>query len=150
MTCLTRLTRGQFITSDPATAGGGYIFVADQLFRLGEEKGWDYLKKLNENVHHYTPKAGDSINLTATGEFIVGMSWAHDIVKSAKKGYPIKVIVPEQTAVEIGAVGIVKGGANKENAQKFVDWLLTKETGELNTKMSNRYSVAPTWLRRKA
>ncbi|QJD86408.1 ABC transporter substrate-binding protein [Cohnella herbarum] len=130
-----------FITSNPATAGGGYIFVADQLFRLGEDKGWDYLKKLNENVHHYTKAAGDGINLTATGEFVIGMSWAHDIVKSAKQGYPIKVIIPKQTAFEIGGVGIVKGGGNTENAKKFVDWLLTKPVGEMNTQMSNRYSV---------
>ncbi|NOU91743.1 extracellular solute-binding protein [Paenibacillus sp. LMG 31456] len=133
--------KGLFITSNPATAGGGYIFVADQLFRLGEEKGWDYLKKLNDNVHHYTPAAGDGINLTATGEFVAGMSWSHDIVKSAKQGYPIKVIVPEQTAFEIGGAGIVKGGANTENAKKFIDWLLTKPVGEMNTKLSNRYSV---------
>jgi iron(III) transport system substrate-binding protein len=133
--------KGLFLTSNPATAGGGYIFVADQLFRLGEEKGWDYLKKLSANVHHYTPAAGDGITLTATGEFVAAMSWAHDIVKSAQKGYPIKVIVPEQTAFEIGGVGVVKGGANTENAKKFVDWLLTKPVGEMNTKMSNRYSV---------
>ncbi|MEC0229460.1 ABC transporter substrate-binding protein [Paenibacillus alba] len=133
--------KGLFLTSNPATAGGGYIFIADQLFRLGEDKGWDYLKKLNANVHHYTPAAGDGITLTATGEFVAAMSWAHDIVKSAKKGYPIKVIVPEQTAFEIGGVGVVKGGANTENAKKFVDWLLTKPVGEMNTQMSNRYSV---------
>ncbi|WP_240415180.1 ABC transporter substrate-binding protein [Paenibacillus periandrae] len=133
--------KGLFITSNPATAGGGYIFVAEQLFRLGEDKGWDYLKKLNDNVHHYTPAAGDGINLTATGEFVAGMSWAHDIVKSAKQGYPIQVIVPEQTAFEIGGVGVVKGGANTDNAKKFVDWLLTKPVGEMNTKLSNRYSV---------
>jgi len=130
-----------FITSNPATAGGGYIFVATQLFRLGEEKGWEYLKKLNENVHHYTPAAGDGINLTAAGEFVAAMSWAHDIVKSAKQGYPIKVIVPEQTAFEIGGVGIVKGGENTENAKKFVDWLLTNPIQEMNRDMSNRYSV---------
>lgn len=133
--------KGLFLTSNPATAGGGYIFVADQLFRLGEDKGWDYLKKLSANVHHYTPAAGDGITLTATGEFVAAMSWAHDIVKSAQKGYPIKVIVPEQTAFEIGGVGVVKGGANTENAKKFVDWLLTKPVGEMNTKLSNRYSV---------
>lgn len=130
-----------FVTSNPATAGGAYIFAADQLFRLGDDKGWDYLKKLNDNVHHYTQKAGDPINLVATGEFVAGMAWAHDIVKTAKQGYPIKVIVPDQTAAEIGGVGIIKGGPNTENAKKFVDWLLTKPIQEMNTNSSNRYSV---------
>lgn len=133
--------KGLFLSSNPATAGGGYIFAATQLFRLGEEKGWTYLEGLNANVHHYTQGAVDPINLIATGEFVAGMSWAHDIVKAAKQGYPIKVIVPEQTAFEIGGVGIVKDGPNTENAKKFVDWLLTKPVGEMNTQMSNRYSV---------
>ena len=46
--------KGLFLSSNPATAGGGYIFAATQLFRLGEEKGWEYLNDLNTNVHHYT------------------------------------------------------------------------------------------------
>jgi len=129
------------VLPNPATAGGGYIFVADQLFRLGDEGGWDYIKKAHGNVHHYIPSMGDVINLTATGEFIAGMSWAHDIVKSQSKGYPIKVIVPEETAFEIGGAAVVKGGANLDNAKKFMDWLLTKPVGEMNTKISNRYSV---------
>lgn len=133
--------KGLFLTSNPATAGGGYIFIADQLFRLGDEKGWEYLKKLNTNVHHYTPAAGDCINLVATGEFVIGMSWAHDIVKAAKTGYPIKVVIPEQTAFEIGGSAVIKGGPNTENAKKFIDWLLTKPVGEMNTNISNRYSV---------
>jgi iron(III) transport system substrate-binding protein len=133
--------KGQFLTSNPETAGGGYIFAATQLFRLGEDNGWKYLNDLNKNVHHYTAGAVDPINLVATGEFMAGVSWAHDIVKAAKTGYPIKVIVPKQTAFEIGGVGIVKNGPNTENAKKFVDWLLTKPVGEMNTKLSNRYSV---------
>lgn len=133
--------KGLFLSSNPATAGGGYIFAATQLFRLGEEKGWEYLQGLNNNVHHYTAGAVDPINLIATGEFVAGMSWAHDIVKSAKQGYPIEVIVPEETAFEIGGAGIIKGGENTENAKKFIDWLLTKEVGEMNTQLSNRYSV---------
>lgn len=133
--------KGLFLTSNPATAGGGYIFVANQLFRLGEEKGWEYLKKLNANVHHYTPGAVDCIGLTATGEFVAGMSWGHDILKTAKQGYPIIVVIPEETAFEIGGVSIIKGGPNTDNAKVFVDWLLTQPVGEMNTKLSNRYSV---------
>jgi len=51
------------------------------------------------------------------------------------------VIIPEYTACEIGAVSIIKGGPNTENAKKLVDWLLTKEAGELNTANSFRYSA---------
>ncbi|MDL2258698.1 ABC transporter substrate-binding protein [Eubacteriales bacterium OttesenSCG-928-K08] len=130
-----------FVTSNPVTAGGGYIFTACQLFRLGDDAAWDYFAALDKNVHHYYKGAGDCISPVATGEFIVGMSWVHDIYKQVKAGYPIDVVIPEQTAYEIGGVAIVKGGKNKENAEIFVDWLLTQEIGQMNTTNSNRYSV---------
>lgn len=130
-----------YVTSNPATAGAGYIFSATQLFRLGEDKGWEYLTSLNDNVHHYTAAASDVINLVATGEFVAGMAWAHDIVKTAKQGYPINVVVPENTAFEIGGSAVIKGGPNTENAKKFIDWILTQPIGEMNTAISNRYSV---------
>lgn len=130
-----------FVTSNPVTAGGAYIFTACQIFRLGEDKAWDYFKALDKNVHHYYKGAGDCISPVATGEFIVGMSWVHDIYKQVKAGYPIDVVIPDQTAYEIGGAAIVKGAKNQENAKVFIDWLLTEETGTMNTKNSNRYSV---------
>lgn len=134
--------KGHLVSSNPATAGGAYIFLCDQIFRLGEEKAWDYLRKLNQNVHHYTPNAPGPITSVATGEAILGMSWAHDIVSTRNQGYPIEVLVPKETAYEIGAVSIIKNNrGNLENAKKLVDWLLTKEAGELNSKVSYRYSV---------
>ena len=131
----------QFVTSNPATAGGGYIFVADQLFRLGTDKGWTYLQDLNKNVDHYTKGADDPISLVATGQFIAGMSWAHDVMKSKKQGYPITIVVPKDTAFEIGGAAAINGSANTENAKKFIDWILTKPAQTQNTAVSNRYSV---------
>lgn len=129
------------IMPNPATAGSGYIFTATQVFRLGEDKAWDYVKDLTANVHHYVASGGDVVNLTATGEFLAGMHWAHDIIKSGKKGYPIQAVIPEETAFEIGGAAIIKNGANTDNAKKFIDWLLTKEIQEMSTQMSSRYSV---------
>jgi iron(III) transport system substrate-binding protein len=137
--------KGYFVSSNPSTAGGAYIFLCNQIFRLGEDKAWDYFVKLNQNVHHYTPNAPGPITAVANGEFILGMSWSHDIANARRQGYPIEVIVPKYTAFEIGAVSIIKNdkSGNFDNAKKFVDWLLTKEAGELNTKNSLRYSARP-------
>lgn len=44
--------KGNYVHSNAATAGGAYIFLADQIFRLGEDKAWEYMEKLNGNVHH--------------------------------------------------------------------------------------------------
>lgn len=130
-----------FVWSNPATAGGAYIATACQIFRLGEEKAWDYLTQLDENVHHYYKGAGDVISPVATGEFIASIAWAHDSYKTQQEGYPMEIVIPEKTAYEIGGAAIIKGGENTENAKVFMDWLLTKEAQELSTATSYRYPV---------
>lgn len=130
-----------FVWANPTTAGGAYIATACQIFRLGEDAAWDYLKALDKNVHHYYKGAGDVISPVATGEFIASIAWGHDSFKTQQQGYPLKIIIPKQTAYEIGGAAIVKGGPNTENAKVFMDWLLTKEAQELSVSTSFRYSV---------
>jgi iron(III) transport system substrate-binding protein len=50
-------------------------------------------------------------------------------------------VVQQDTGFEIGGISIVKGGPHTEGAKAFVDWVLSKEAGELNVKRSNRLSV---------
>lgn len=130
-----------FVWSNPTTAGGAYIATACQIFRLGEDVAWEYLKKLDENIHHYYKGAGDVISPVAIGEFIASIAWGHDSFKTQQEGYPLKLIIPAQTAYEIGGAAIVKGGPNTENAKIFIDWLLTKEAQELSVATSYRYPV---------
>jgi iron(III) transport system substrate-binding protein len=130
-----------FVWANPTTAGGAYIATACQIFRLGEDAAWDYLKALDQNVHHYYKGAGDVISPVATGEFIASIAWGHDSFKTQQEGYPLKLIIPKQTAYEIGGAAIIKGGPNTENAKVFMDWLLTKEAQELSVATSYRYPV---------
>lgn len=130
-----------FVWSNPTTAGGAYIATACQIFRLGKADAWTYLKQLDQNVHHYYKGAGDVISPVATGEFIASIAWGHDSFKTQQEGYPLKLIIPKQTAYEIGGSAIVKGGPNTENAKTFMDWLLTREAQELSVAISYRYPV---------
>ena len=138
---LNPVYKDTFVWSNPTTSGGAYIAVACQLFRLGEEAGWDYLKELDKNVHHYYKGAGDVISPVAIGEFISSIAWGHDSFKVKQEGYPLEIIIPEQTAYEVGGVAIVKGAPNEENAKIFIDWLLTEDVQDFHTKISYRYSV---------
>lgn len=134
--------KGKLAMPNPPTTGGGYIFLADQIFRFGrdEAKAFDYMKKLDANVGQYTQRSPDAINVVAQGEFVAAVNWVHDILVQVKKGFPLKVIIPADTAYEIGGVSIVKGG-NPDAAKAFVDYILGAEAGKINSDSSNRISV---------
>jgi iron(III) transport system substrate-binding protein len=135
--------KGKLDFPDPVKTGGGYIFLADQVFRFNkdESKAMDYMKKLHANIAQYVGTGPGAIDLVGKGQFVLGPNWGHDILTAASQGQPVEFIAPPDTANEIGAVSIVKGGPNPTAARAFVDWVLTKEAGQLNVKLSNRLSV---------
>jgi iron(III) transport system substrate-binding protein len=137
--------KGKLILPDPIKTGGGYIFIATQLFRFNkdEAKMLDYMKKLHANIAQYPGTSPQSIQLVSQGQFVACPNWAHDILTEKGKNPGIDLSVPKDTGFEIGAISIVKGrpAANLPAAKAFVDWVLTKPAGELNVKLSNRVSV---------
>lgn len=134
--------RGHFIMPSPITTGGGYIFVAAQIFRLGEDRAWAFLRSLNANASQYTPTAPGTITLLARGEGIVGMMWAHEGIGARLAGQqPLETIVPPDTAFEVGAVSIIKGGPNPEGARAYVDFLASRTPQDINAKFGYRYPV---------
>ena len=109
-----------------STHFGAYIFLAVQIFRNGgEQQGFDWLKKYDQNVLQYTPTCPAPITLVARGEAVVGMTWQDDATEAMLGKQPIEVIFPPETGAEIGGASIIKGGPNPDGAKKFVDFLLS-------------------------
>jgi len=136
--------RGQLVLPSPVTTGGGFIFVATQIFRLGsEDRAFDWLKQLAANAT-FTPTAPGGITLVSRGEAIVGMNWGHDVRSMAvNQGFPVELVFPPDTATEIGAVSIIKGGPNPSGARQFVDFILTRTPQDINAKFGLRYPTRP-------
>jgi iron(III) transport system substrate-binding protein len=64
----------QIVLSNPQTSAIGYVLLAAQLFRLGEDKGWAYTRALDKNVRQHTPSAPLTVTLVEQGEAPVGPS----------------------------------------------------------------------------
>jgi iron(III) transport system substrate-binding protein len=135
--------KGKLVLGSPITTGGGYIFIATQIFRFNkdEAKAMDFMKKFHANVAQYPGTSPQAIQLVSQGQFVGAPNWSHDILTEKAKNPGIDLSVPKGTGYEIGAVSIIKGTKNPQAAKAFVDWTLTKEAGELNVKLSNRVSV---------
>jgi iron(III) transport system substrate-binding protein len=135
--------KGKLLLGSPITTGGGYIFIATQVFRFNkdEAKAMDYMKRFHANIATYPGTSPGAILSVANGEAVACPNWSHDILTQKAKTPGIELSVPEGTGYEIGGVSIIKGTKNPQAAKAFVDWVLTKEAGELNVKLSNRVSV---------
>jgi iron(III) transport system substrate-binding protein len=121
--------------ADPNSSGTSWTMLATIVQIMGEDNGFDYLKKLHKNVNQYTKSGAAPATAVSQGETLIGITFMHDMVTFAVQGAPIKVVAPcEGTGYEIGAMSIIKGAKNLEAARKWYDWALTPDAQALAAK----------------
>jgi iron(III) transport system substrate-binding protein len=136
--------------ADPNSSGTSYTMLATMVQLMGEDKGFDFLKKMHKNVNQYTKSGAAPAKATSLGETTVGITFLHDMVTFIVQGAPIKAVSPcEGTGYEIGSMTLIKGAKNAKEAKIWYDWALTKEAQELGATAkayqvpSNKNAKAP-------
>ena len=68
----TRLTKpvykGHVIMPNPNSSGTGFLDVSSWLQSFGEDKGWQFMDKLHNNISRYTHSGSKPCKLAASGE----------------------------------------------------------------------------------
>lgn len=116
-------TAGPMILDAASTVSGSSTFNEDGAFAK--------LKELNSGVVKYYSKTSEFVNMFAQGEIVAGPIMEM-YVGDLKKSVPDTTFVsPEDGAYAImNTVNIVKGSKNKELAEEFINWHLSKEVQE--------------------
>lgn len=123
--------KGEIVLTNPVASSTAYLFVQNQLQRLGEEKGWDYLLNLASLVGQFPDSGSAPAKLIGTGEYALGVSYIHALAKYKQEGFNVKMVAPAKTVGDVDCISIMKNTKNLKNAQKFVDFMLSKEAQEL-------------------
>ncbi|AWD20717.1 ABC transporter substrate-binding protein [Fuscovulum blasticum] len=124
--------KGKVQMANPNSSGTAYTTLATIVQLFGEEKGFDYMKRLHANINQYTKSGSAPIKAAGQGETLVGIVFLHDSVAQAVAGFPIATVAPcEGTGYEIGSMSIIKGARNIDEAKKFYDWALSVEAQDL-------------------
>ncbi|WP_407427154.1 ABC transporter substrate-binding protein [Treponema sp.] len=123
--------KGEIVMTNPAASSTGYLFVQNQLQRLGDEKGWDYLISLSKNIGQFPDSGSAPAKLLGTGEYAIGISYLHAIAKYNAQGFGLKPVAPPQSVGDVDCIAILKNAKNLSAAKKFVDFMLSSEAQEL-------------------
>ncbi len=127
--------KGEVIMPNPGSSGTGYLQVASILLwkgiKSGSNAGWDFLKKLNENIVEYTNSGSAPAKIASKGEIAVGASFGYRVAKQKASGYPVALVFPaEGSGYELEANALMKNAKHPAAAKKFLDWAISKSAME--------------------
>jgi len=125
--------KGQIQLPNPATSGTSYNLITALVRAQGEEKAFDYLKALHQNISQYTKSGAAPTKNVALGESIVAVGYQHDSVRLAEESKaPLVITYPsEGTGFEIAPISMLKNGKTPELGKKFFDWVFSPKASQI-------------------
>ena len=116
--------KGQIQLPSPQSSGTAYNMVASLVVLMGEDKAYDYMKKLAPNVQTYTSSGTAPSKAVQVGQCAIAIQFTPAFFEAIVNGFPVDVVFPKEGVwFEAPAVSILKGAKNLEAAQTLVDWL---------------------------
>ena len=123
--------KGKVAISSPYIGTAATHFAA--LYHdMGKAEFVHLLKRIKQSNTVYL--AGNSVvkDAVGAGKFSLGVVDSDDALAGIKEGLPIKMLYYNQNNrgdfAIFGTVAMLKGASHSENAKRFIDYLLTKET----------------------
>jgi len=112
-----------FAIANPALSGTAMMSVA----MIVNTFGWDYIQKLRANGAKMGAGSGQVVDDTASGDFKASLAPDYIAIDKIEKGATMGIVFPKEMLVVPSPIAIFKGTPNLKAAQKFVDFLLSKE-----------------------
>jgi iron(III) transport system substrate-binding protein len=117
--------KGEIEMAHPGSSGGAYTIVAGLIQLMGEDKAFDYMKRLHRNVTQYTRSSTAQAKNVARGEVGIGISFVFGFDEERFAGFPVAATAPcEATGYELGGIALIKGARNTPDAKKYYDFLM--------------------------
>ncbi|MCM3472395.1 extracellular solute-binding protein [Brevibacillus borstelensis] len=119
--------KGKLQMPNPAASGTATLTVLSQLMERGEEPGWEYFKKLVDQMSAMPDSGSAPGKAVAKGEAHVAIAFDFMAYEMKAKGEKVDFIVPEKTPVIVNPVSLVQDGPNPDGGKALIDYLLSKE-----------------------
>lgn len=115
--------KGGFGIANPAISGTAFVSVAMMVNTFG----WQYIEKLAQNGAIMGQGSGQVVDDTASGDLMACLAVDFITIDKIKKGAYLGLVFPKEFPVMPSPIAIMKGTPNRKAAEKFIDFLLSKE-----------------------
>jgi iron(III) transport system substrate-binding protein len=134
--------KGKLVMPHPASSGTGYFHVAAWIQMWGEEKAWEFMDRLHENIAVYLHSGTTPCRLASTGEYVVGISYELAGANAKQTGAPVDVLLmKEGGGWDMDAAGLLKGTRNPEAAKRLLDWAASRKANELYSQFVSQVAI---------
>ena len=115
--------------TDFMAADASANLMMQMIGNFGEEKTFEILSELHENVVQYAKYLSNPVRQAGMGETDISVAIESETLRYMQDGYPLKIIYPSDgTAYILTGVGITaKIDGKRQAAENFSDWLLSDE-----------------------
>jgi iron(III) transport system substrate-binding protein len=112
-----------FAIANPSLSGTAFVSIC----LIAENIGWDYVEKLQKNGAKIGQGSGQVVDDTASGDLLASLAPDYIAVDKIQKGANMGLFYPKEMLVIPSPVAIIKGTPNRKAAEKFIDFLLSKD-----------------------
>jgi len=119
--------RGEVAQCAPTRSSSSNATYEVILSMHGEERGWEWLRKLAGNTGHFTARSRDVPTVVAKGEYSAGFAVPSYMAFEEKlAGFDIKFVAPKNAFVTPEPMAVLAGARNPRAARAFIEFLLTE------------------------
>jgi iron(III) transport system substrate-binding protein len=112
-----------FGIANPALSGTSFVSVS----MIVNAFGWEYFEKMANNGAIMGQGSGQVVDDTASGDLLATLAPDYIAIDKIEKGANLGIVFPEEILVIPSPIGIMKATPNRKAAERFIDFLLSKE-----------------------
>jgi iron(III) transport system substrate-binding protein len=119
--------KGNVAQCTPTASSSSHATYEVILQRDGDQKGWEWLRKLGGNTGIFTARSRDVPSVVAKGEFAAGFAVpSYMAFEDRLAGFDIKFVAPKTAWVTPEPMAILAGARHQKAARAFVEFMLSE------------------------
>lgn len=147
MDLLNPIYKGKIVMPSPVASSTGFMFLLGWIQGMGEDKGWEYVEKLHDNILFYTASGARPAAMAAQGEIPIALTSEAFVRPFMRFAIPVTTVEPKEgIAWDAEGCALPKASPNPKAAKLFLDFCASKPVADIAASFSgiaaiDRYST---------